>query len=455
MKQNPTRCATIRADLKAFADGELSPLARLRVAHHLRVCPLCREELIQMQTLSTELQQSENEVAPLDAELRAHILESVPSQEPAEEEYLQQRRRRIARKKAILAVCSAAGALLIIVNSGIFGGGGGGGGVLPAPSNGENASKAMSPDAIRSTSETSFGAAHNSGIAVGGASNESFLSSDGHMKSSLAARRGAVDQASPSAASSARDTLNNISSTNLSANPVDETSVVPSTRTVHRQGSLSVYVPNAEDASDDATRIIKNAGGFVANGALETGANQRRTATLDCRVPVTQFEVVVSKIGALGKVRAKSLNGEDITTQVAQSGARRQTLSQELAIAQARLDQSEESKKKRGDTFQLRAEVRSIRIQAAQARAQLEALQKYGALSSLYVSLQDAAPTPTAKATSWTDSLSPTSRAAWNTFLSNARLPLQLLMWALAYAPLWLPLLLVWRKFGRKWLESA
>lgn len=471
MTTNPNQHERIRADLKAYIDGELSPLAQFFVARHLRGCPSCREELTHMQTLSTEIRESEPETAPLSSNLRASILDNAPTTESASEEEFDPRPRRVARKKMILALGGASILAVIAFNSLIMRGAGGG-----------NADFAVSPNAGVTSSTTSAGSAsssagHDSGVVAGAANpaklrssgdvNGDFktqngyaansLSSDGHVKDQIFRRDGAALSTAPSAAQQNVRVLDRAtSSTEPDFSVTLSGPVVPTTRAVHREGSLAVGVQNAESASEDATSIIKNAGGFVANTSLETGGGQKRTAVLDCRVPVAQFEVVVKKIGALGTVRSKSLNGQDITAQIARSGARRQTLAQELAIAQTRLAEKEKSRKPNAnDLYQLRAEVRTIRIQASQARAALETLQKYGSLSSLYVSLQDGLPaTATPRAAGWFDSLSPTSQAAWTSFLSNARVPLQLLLWILAYSPFWVPALIIWRKYGRKWLTE-
>ncbi len=471
------RHARLRADLKAFADRELPLLARFDVARHLRGCSLCREELHQMQTLSNELSETEAEAQPLAPELRAHILDQVPEQTVVLDE-VARRHRRVARKKMVLAIGAASIVGLI--------------GFSTLQSANTPQRFATSGDSMSTSNERTSGSdkaisangGHDSTVVVGAAdsngsststsparsassASQNNLFADGHvqrlpqssakMAENQAQRRGVVDQTSAADENRFARLDGSAKSANgmapLDNNGFDALSVVPQSRTVHREGSLTVAVQNAENASDNTTAIIKNVGGFVAQTSLETGAGQKRTATLDCRVPVEKFEIVVSKIGQLGSVRAKSLSGQDITAQVAGSAARRRALSEELSIAQARLEKIEGAKKR--DQYQIaqsRADVRAVRLQAAQARAQLETLQKYGSLSSLYVSLQDGV--PVAKTSGAPGSLSPATNAAWESFLSNARLPLQLMLWILAYSPIWLPALLLWRKYGRKWLEA-
>ena len=498
-------CAQVRPELKAFADGELSLLQQLRVARHLRLCPDCQKELIQMQTLSEKLKPTETEVEPvLETELRAKILAGAPTVASTE---VLRRRRRVARKKTVLALgaASLAGGLLWV---GVQNGSGFGAGAptmsnsvttssesiasdesSPSPSSASSAgtSSAGEPSAgtssavpsnapsVSDTRATVAGAVTSrAGRAVPPAvgnksqleseqslSPSNIITADGHVKvlerNRAELSRGAVDNFGRSAGDSTVLSMNGAAkmTQNLNGSSNGALSVVPQTRAVHREGSVSVAVNDAEQSSDETQRLIKNAGGFVANTALETGSNGRRTATLDCRIPAEKFEALVSKIGQLGTVRAKSLSGQDITAQIAQSGARRQTLQQELAIAQARLAQKEKNAKKRdaGQIYVLRSDVRQVRLQAAQARAQLETLQRYGNTSSLFVSLQDRSPVK-ASGAGLSDSLGLNGNATWNAFLQNARVPFQLLLLVLAYVPIWLPALLLWRKFGRKWLAE-
>jgi len=476
---NPSLCAPIRPELKAFADGELSPLARFKVARHLRVCPTCQQELIQMQQLTEELRTDEAPSA-LEPELRARILASAPTDEAAQQRE-EARRRRIARKKTVLALGAASlvGGLLYVgvQNGGMTGFGGFSG--SPSADVGAAPSDPMASTSRNVHSADSSGSAGAPANApalspIRGAADKGAVFSDGHVKSSAAmapppaaykssvsefARRtlptggfgnGAVPLIAPNSplASDATSSIVTNGSGVLSDN-----SIVPQSRAVHREGSVSVSVDNAEDRSNDVQTLVKNVGGFVASNALETGAGGRRTATLDCRVPVADFEKLIAKVGQLGRVSAKSVNGQDITAQIAGSAAKRVALAKELAIAQARLDAKEKAARKRdaGQVFGLRSDVREVRLQAAQARAQLEAFRKYGDTSTLWVSLQDAAPP---KAAGLSDSFGLGASPVWSSFLANARIPFQLMLLVLAYLPIWLPALIIWRKFGRKWLTE-
>jgi len=455
----PTLCPLVLPDLKAFADRELAPLARFRVARHLRSCPACRKELIQMQQLTEELRTDETPEGALEPELRARILASAPTTDDA---YRAAKSRRIARKKTVLALgaCSLVGGLLYV---GMQNGGGFNADSPPvAPSNGPQIESyfsqkpAPSAGAASPSSAAISRSAGNPAVPAIPSPRPNSVFADGHVKwldkTPAEPRRASSAGSASSTDFSASPETYSATVVNGGAIPLDN-SIVPQTRAVHREGSVSVSVENAESSSDDVQSLVKNFGGFVAQNSLETGASGRRTATLDCRVPVADFEKMVSKVGALGRVTAKSVSGRDITAQIAGAAARRETLTKELAIAQARLDAKVKAAKKRdaGQVLELRSDVREVRLQAAQARAQLEAFQKYGNTSTLWVSLQDRAPL---KAAGLTDNLGFGANPVWNTFLSNARIPFQLLLLVIAYVPIWLPALFLWRKFGRKWLAE-
>jgi anti-sigma factor RsiW len=76
------QCESLRDDLKAYVDNELSWPNRLRVGRHLRGCASCREEVGAMQKITEEVRASESDVRVLDAGLRDKILAGVGTHVP-------------------------------------------------------------------------------------------------------------------------------------------------------------------------------------------------------------------------------------------------------------------------------------------------------------------------------------------------------------------------------------
>ena len=480
------------ADLKAFLDGELPIVRRFQIRRHLKNCPQCREEIRIMQTIEPQLKE---ETAPLGADLRAKILENALLEKPGEKPVIALRSpykmpRRLKRQLVLGAVAGVVAASIAAPN---FSGSreyarrssvqsdlkpievesansaldsdsnnalqdskapiAGPVTITPPPPSGGGAggANAAAGAAIRGAAETdSFRGVYQRGMAKQLREESNVVFSDGHVKNQLSssfARASGDVRVNGGVTLRTRDVYRNLAS--------DGNGIYLENRAVHKEGSVTVALDNAERGGDAVEQIVKNAGGFVASNSLSTGVGEVRSATLDCRVPVEKFEFVVQKIGALGTVRAKSLNGEDITARVAAAAARKTTLSREFSVASAQLRRKEQTAKKRDaqSLYYARLEVRQLRLQAAQSRAALENLRRFSSLSSLYVTVQDKMkPAPVAGTTG---DFGQTARAAWSSFLISARLPVQLLIWILAYAPLWLPALLIWKKWGRKWLAAA
>jgi len=75
---------------------------------------------------------------------------------------------------------------------------------------------------------------------------------------------------------------------------------------------MALNVAHPESSSDDVVRLVKGAGGYVANVTVSTGADDLKTASMSLRVPIERFDEVLGQIAKLGDVRTKNVSGEDI-----------------------------------------------------------------------------------------------------------------------------------------------
>ncbi|HVF11401.1 MAG TPA: DUF4349 domain-containing protein, partial [Abditibacteriaceae bacterium] len=233
--------------------------------------------------------------------------------------------------------------------------------------------------------------------------------------------------------------------------------ILPSTlRRVHKEARVTVEVKELEEQSNAVESMVKSANGFVVSNALSTGGDGVKTAALDIKVPVKHFETVLAQISRLGEVKAKNVSGEDITEQISDAQAADNVLSSELSVKEAMLKEArlKAAKKKNvvPDDWQQRAEVRRLRIEAAQIRARLELLRRTSDLSNISVQLQQPPHIPGQGG--FLEDISETGHTAFESFLVAARLPINLLIWILAYSPLWIPLLIAYqyasRVYGRR-----
>jgi acetolactate synthase regulatory subunit len=219
------------------------------------------------------------------------------------------------------------------------------------------------------------------------------------------------------------------------------------TRQVHNQASLGLQVDDPEDKSERIAQMVKDAGGYVADNTLSTNGDGTRTAILTVDVPVAQFDDLLARLSKLGQVQSKDITGEDITDKTSDAQQAERVLEGQADQAQARLAKLG----KHGDWDDAQT-ARELTVQLAEARARLALLHRLGQLSEIDVALtQTPAPAPPVQ-TGFLHDLGNTTRGATQSLLASTASLLALLIWTLAYAPIWLPLLLiarwVWKRYG-------
>ena len=384
-------------DLKAYADGELPLGRRLAVRRHLARCAACRKELTAMPQISEELRAAEG-VQTLPSDLRAKILAAPPAPNSggagtdAETSPVPPElgaRGRSFRPAYAWAIVSAAVVMWFILYPLSF------------------AHRLGAPTASMVGANVAF-------------------RSVAHKLPRQQQERGQSVAAGP---------------------PMPATVLETMTRQVHKEAIIAVEVGDAEAEGDQVAQMVKAAGGFVADNTLSTGDDGRKSADLTVKVPVVQFETVLGQVAKLGDVQSKNITGEDITEKTSDADQTEGVLEDEARRADAHLAALG---KKAGWRDQQAAQ--DARIQLAQARARLLLLRKMAVLSTLSISLTEkpkpAAPAPVASG--FLGGLGDTTRAASQSLLGTAGALLALLIWVLAYAPVWLPLALIGRFVYRR-----
>lgn len=219
-------------------------------------------------------------------------------------------------------------------------------------------------------------------------------------------------------------------------------------RQVHREGNVTVAVDKLESASDKVEQMVKSTGGYVASNDLTTDNDGYKSASLSVQVPVAQFDETLKQFASLGTVTAKSISGEDITERVSDSTQAELVLREAAETAARKLKNNEGSEK---EIRYREADLRSVKIQLAQTQARLGLLRKRAKLSTINVSLTEkakrAAQTPPS---GFLGDLSETNRVASAAFAAAIRVPVVLIIWVLAFSPLWVSLALVYRYSARR-----
>ncbi|HEX6519117.1 MAG TPA: DUF4349 domain-containing protein [Streptosporangiaceae bacterium] len=96
--------------------------------------------------------------------------------------------------------------------------------------------------------------------------------------------------------------------------------------------SLSVRVPQIDDAISAATQLVESAGGYVANETMSSDSGA--AANLQLKIPVTAYPATLSRLAGLGTRTSETQQAQDVTEQVADVNS--QVASDQAAIAQLR-----------------------------------------------------------------------------------------------------------------------
>ena len=223
-------------------------------------------------------------------------------------------------------------------------------------------------------------------------------------------------------------------------------------RQVHKEASIGVRVANPEATSDKVADMVKETGGFVAANNLSTGDDGLKSAELIVKVPVTQFETFLGQVARLGSVQSKNVTGEDITEKKSDADQTENVLEGDVQNSEARL-------KALGSRAKWHDEqaTRDLRTQLAEARARLILLKRMAALSTVTIDLSQTpkTPAPSPVTGGFLNGLKASTHDALGSLVSSAGALVALVIWLLAYAPLWIPALLVGRYGLREYRKRS
>jgi hypothetical protein len=422
----------IAADLKAYTDNELSLLRRRQVTVHLRQCAACRKEINTMSNIAKDIKTADA-AAPgggasgtLNPLIRQRLLDRIaaePSPTVPTSKTLP-----LWRRKPLLVFGGgvAYAAIFMVFMAVLF------------PTFGKSREKA------RQISTESF--AIQSGGTVPGNLQTYAVSSD------PVSSRGIRLPAQASAGATVKSPLSDRVELTLetpAGQPSHEAAFgLIDGRQVQREGSLTVAVGKLEAASDKVEQAVKASGGFVASNNLTTDDRGYKTADLTVRVPVARFDEMLKQFAALGSVTAKSISGEDITERVSDTTQAEQVLKDAADAAARKLKQGSGTEK---EIRYREADLRRVRIELAQTQARLGLLRKMARLSTINVSLTEKAKSVSkAPQGGFLGDMSETNRLASAAFASAIRVPVVLIIWVLAFSPLWVPLALIYRYASRR-----
>jgi len=218
-------------------------------------------------------------------------------------------------------------------------------------------------------------------------------------------------------------------------------------RQVHKSATITVQVSDPESTGERIEDTAKAAGGFVTTSDLTTSDDGTKSYTMTVKVPLPQFESTLAQIARFGSVQDKEVTGEDITDKVSDADQRENVLESDM-------DQALDQLKKKGShaSWDLQEDARDLRIQLAQSRARLKLLRSLAEMSEIDVTLSQPTKPAAAVQTGFFADISSSGHGALQSAAGAVSTLIALLLWILAYSPLWLPALLIgrwaWRRYN-------
>jgi uncharacterized protein DUF4349 len=181
-------------------------------------------------------------------------------------------------------------------------------------------------------------------------------------------------------------------------------------RDIVRTGAISLVVDDVERAINLADSVASRRGGYVSSLSDQTpqAPGERHSADMQVSVPSAQFDNAMLSLAALGVVRSRSVNAQDVTSNVVDLTARLDNARRTERDLAAIMDRQG----KIDDILQAEQQLAQAREQVEQLAGQLQAQQQSVALSTIDLTLTDAAPKPSAAAPSGSDQLGDAWRAA-------------------------------------------
>jgi len=153
-----------------------------------------------------------------------------------------------------------------------------------------------------------------------------------------------------------------------------------------RHGQASIEVRRLDDAVPHIRQAARQLGGFVANTALRNGRDEQPSASLELRVPTSQFDVLVGGLKAFGKVESVTVNAEDVGEEYVDLGAR-------VANArrvEARLVEMLASRTgKLSDVLTVEQELARVRLEIERHDSRLRWLERRASLSTFSITLHE------------------------------------------------------------------
>lgn len=218
--------------------------------------------------------------------------------------------------------------------------------------------------------------------------------------------------------------------------PVAQSNQPASQRLVIKSADLQLQVVSARDAEASLRALVGQLGGYVVK--VETsGTYEQTTARVTFRVPAERFDQALSGAQGLAqKVLSRSVTGDDVTEEFVDLDSRLRN----LEATRDRLLTFLEKADQVDDALKVNQSLTEIQGQIEQIKGRRQFLQQSAALSTFSVFLTPVPVTPLIAEDSWQPIA--VARRALSGLISFGQGLANIVIVALVWSPVWLPLLL-------------
>lgn len=214
-------------------------------------------------------------------------------------------------------------------------------------------------------------------------------------------------------------------------------------RMVVQNGDIDIAVADPSRAESDTLNHVRLIGGFASSSSMDRDENQNPMAQLTLRVPVARFSETMDFLKRFAKdpkdIKSEHVTGQDVTGDYADATARLR----ELRAEEESYVQMLRGLRHVDDVLSVKDRISDVRQQIESLEAQAAALKDTSALSTIQVTFElktkPADPVPANPQTKkdW-------SSQAWSDAFDGVKSAGQFLgtgsIFAIVYAPLWLPI---------------
>jgi hypothetical protein len=217
-----------------------------------------------------------------------------------------------------------------------------------------------------------------------------------------------------------------------------------------RTGNIYLIVPDVEAALRQLASVAQLQFGDIVSLDDQTPYQPgiRHSAQVQISVPSDRFDQTMSALAALGTVQGRSISAENVSDQIVDAQARLRNLRRTEGDMLRIMDRAG----KIPDVLEVTQQIAQVREQIEQLDAQLQSMQHRVAYSTISIGIQDEKPAATVEPSAGVQIEDAWKAALISVKKVSVRLVSRLLT-IIAFAPFWLPLVLIavflWRRYMR------